>query len=639
MRRSNRLTVRLIKIFLAVLAAGFLLTVVAPAQAVHAVEITASGGNWTDGDDGKGKWTDGDAKKKKEAEAAGQKAISDKMCGGIKDKIKLPVVKDVADGKCREIVKSSFTLQKVMDSDAEQVCKDIGANVEKDVPAVSADVFSAACTTALEAAQITFDWVQKTYKAAYDKVMEAAKKVVKAVKFIKDPKYGYQFLLNDVKSGVDKLVKDAFKNLNETSSFQGDEEWWRNSYAVTAGLGILAIAILWMKTWSDSANGLLEPGELGNSLYPWGVVAFSIFFFGPPFMYMFAKFSNALVDGVFTWMGTDVTEVGTTIMGLILGMSVGVVPGGLLVGGLLLLLVAIGIISMLLFFGLQYVATYVFGAMLGTAAAGLGHPNFRRKALVAIAFFIALLLARPAYLIVLGVFSKMVNGWLSGMDVPISGMWPDDPLGTLGKTFTIAIALIIMSVSPVAVLKFFPLIPDSSTTGGGAVMTGGTAGSAAGGAAQGAGNIMMQRRMAAGQRSGGASVSSGASGEGGGGGSQTAASIKPSGVGQSGKSSAASTGKVGAGANTASKAAGGSASAGGGAGAASSAGAAGSAGTGAAAAGSGAAAAGSGAATAGVGAAAVMAADMGVKIGQSSHRKAKDASEGAAPQLENQGSA
>lgn len=642
MRRSNRRAFTLIRIFLAVLAAGFLLTVVAPTQAVHAVEVTASGGNWGDGDDNDdsdGKWSDGDKDKKKKAEAAGQKAVSDKMCGGIKDKIKLPVVKDVADSKCRDVVSSTFTLKTVMDSDATQFCKALGDRVEKEVPAVTADVFSPACTTALKAAQISFDWVQKTFKAAYDKVMDAAKAVVKAVQFIKDPKHGYQFFLNDMKSGLDKLVQDAFKNLNETSSFQGNEEWWRNSYAVTAGLGILAIIILWWKTWSDSANGLLEPGEIGNSFYPWGVLAFGIFFFGPPVMYVFAKFSNALVDGVFSWMGTDLTEVGVTIMGLILGMSVGVVPGGMLIGALLLLLVAIGIVSMLLFFGLQYVATYVFGAMLGTASAGLGHPNFRRKALLAIAFFVALLLARPAYLIVLGVFSKMINGWASEVDVPIAGRWGDDPLGTLGMTFAIAIALIIMSVSPVAVLRFFPLMPDSSTTGSGAVLSGATAGAAAGSMTQGASSIMMQRRMMSAQQSGGASVSSGSGSSGGGGGDGASpVSAKPSAGGQSGKDAAAATGKVSSGANTAGKAASGGASASGGG--ASAAGAAGSSGAGAAgSAGTGAAAAGTGAATAGVGAAAIMAADMGVKVGQAGHRKAKDMSEGSAPNLDNQGSA
>src|SRR5699024_566933 len=148
----------------------------------------------------------------------------------------------------------------------------------------------------------------------------------------------------------------------------------------------------------------------------------------------------------------------------------------------------------------------ISGALLGTAVAGFGHPNWRRKAAMAIAIVIAILAARPAYLLVLGIFAKMNNAWLNSIDT--YDAWTSDPIGALWRLAVVLVGMVIMCISPAIVLKFFPLLPDASTVGSGAVLSGGTAGALAGAGVSGANSVMMQKRMSASQQSGGQSMSS-----------------------------------------------------------------------------------------------------------------------------------
>lgn len=616
------------QILFALLAMGLMWSVAAPSHAAEAVTVTAAkddagdSGTWGDGG-GNGDPLPGgpaDNGKKEKAEAAGRKAVESKLCGGLEEKIKLPGVKDVAKNKCKEVVKAKFTLAWVMDADENQVCDAIG----KEMPGVAADVFSPACTTALKAAKVGIDWIQKTFKAAYDKVMKAAKKVKDAVDFIKDPKNAFEQVLNDWVKESGKFVRQAVNHAIDTTGFDGSEKWWRDAYAATAGIGLLLLIGLWLKTWSDSAHGLLEPGEMGTALMPWGLLAVIVMSFGPPILYVFGLVSNGFVKGILSWMGGDLTSLVNTINALILPMTSADMPGGSLMGFVLALLMLLAGLSSLLFFGIQYVASYMGGALAGTAVAGFGHPNWRRKAGTALALIIAILAARPAYLLVLGIFAKMNNAWLSSIDT--SSAWADDPIGALWRLIVVLVGMVIMCISPAVVLKFFPLLPDAGSVGSGAVVSGGSAGALAGAGVSGANSMMMQRRMSANQQSGGQSVSSGG-GESSSGNpsSSSAPAQKPTGSG--GKQAAAATGKVG-----------GSAPSTGAAGAAGSAGKAGSAAAGGGSASTGTAAAGAGAGTAGVGAAAIMAADMGVKGAQSAHGKAKAAADSAAPDLETQGS-
>src|SRR5699024_9321609 len=180
--------------------------------------------------------------------------------------------------------------------------------------------------------------------------------------------------------------------------------------------------------------------------------------------------------------------------------------GGSVLGMLLALLMLLAGLSALLFFGVQYVASYISGALLGTAVAGFGHPNWRRKAAMAIAIVIAILAARPAYLLVLGIFAKMNNAWLNSIDT--YDAWTSDAIGALWRLAVVLVGMVIMCISPAIVLKFFPLLPDASTVGSGAVLSGGTAGALAGAGVSGANSVMMQKRMSASQQSGGQSMSS-----------------------------------------------------------------------------------------------------------------------------------
>src|SRR5699024_12010065 len=72
--------------------------------------------------------------------------------------------------------------------------------------------------------------------------------------------------------GAGKFVQQAINKVVDTTGFDGSEKWWRTSYAATAGVGLIFLVGLWLKTWADSAHGLLEPGEMGSTLMPWGLV-------------------------------------------------------------------------------------------------------------------------------------------------------------------------------------------------------------------------------------------------------------------------------------------------------------------------------------------------------------------------------
>src|SRR5699024_5350701 len=160
-----------------------------------------------------------------------------------------------------------------------------------------------ACTTALKAAKVGIDWIQKTFKAAYDEVMKAAEKIKKGIDFIKDPANQFEEILNDWVKGAGKFVQQAINKVVDTTGFDGSVNWSCWWDASTGCVVLISLVRLCLKTWADSAYELLEPGEMGSTLMPWGLVARIVMCIGPPIMYVFVTVSHGLVKVILGWMG------------------------------------------------------------------------------------------------------------------------------------------------------------------------------------------------------------------------------------------------------------------------------------------------------------------------------------------------
>jgi len=104
----------------------------------------------------------------------------------------------------------------------------------------------------------------------------------------------------------------------------------------------------------------------------------------------------------------------------------------------------------------QTVSAYVLGAVAGTSWGMSANPRWRAKALAVPLFVVALIFAQPAMLFVLGVVTKMTNA------IDLTPASADEGLRLLTNALMTVIALVIVAFSPIALLKWFPLLPDGA---------------------------------------------------------------------------------------------------------------------------------------------------------------------------------
>ena len=343
---------------------------------------------------------------------------------------------------CTKAMSSQFTLDTVPQLAATSLCGAVTA---------ANPLMGAGCALVLASQSENIKgWFWEAYEAA----LTTAETAGQVVAFIANPEFGWQSFLNGMKDDGVSLFSSVMKSITQSASFDPTQQWWRDAYAAAAGIGIVMLAIGMLSTGWQHSRGQLGPVEARDAILLYPLIAVVMTIFGPPIAWALTYVSTGLNAGIIEWMGPDVVSFLERAAGFVLLTSK--IPGGGIMGFIIFLLLVVGALGVWGMFLFQTVSAYVLGAVAGTAWGMSANPRWRSKALAVPLFVVALIFAQPAMLFVLGLVTKMTNA------VDLTPASADEGLRLMTNALMTVIALVIVAFSPIALLKWFPLLPDGA---------------------------------------------------------------------------------------------------------------------------------------------------------------------------------
>ncbi|MCL3863028.1 hypothetical protein [Actinotalea sp. K2] len=298
------------------------------------------------------------------------------------------------------------------------------------------------------------DQVQGWFWDAYEVALGAAQTAVEMLAFVANPASAVESWANQVKQDAVGLFTSSMTVATQLGSFDATAEWWRSTYAATAGIGLAVLAVMVLLTLWQASTGRIGPEESARTLLMYLPVGALMLFMGPPVAWAVQWVADGLSAGAIAWMGPDTVEF-LQKAGTFTSITSGV-PGGLGMGLLLfgmLFLAGVGVLGTFL---IQTISIYILGAVTGISWGMLANPRWRSKALRLPMVWIGLVLAKPAMLLVLGVVMKFSNA------VDLAPTSLESGMRAVVHALMVVLALMFVAFAPWTLLKWFPLLPDGS---------------------------------------------------------------------------------------------------------------------------------------------------------------------------------
>lgn len=296
---------------------------------------------------------------------------------------------------------------------------------------------------------------------AADAVKPAADAISGAVNFAADP---LGAIFTATRAGAQGLAKDLLPALSHATQPDLTADWFIKAYAISFALSIIVWGFLLLFQFVAVARGTLGGQEFAEVLTTKSALFFGGAIFGPLIGVMIIKALGALSDSLISWGIVSSSERMLGTMDSMLKTDAAAIPGGVIVGILLMVCMIIGLFVVVIMLAVMLVTLYFSGVMapLGMVwFTSAKHGSFGRK--IPLLWF-GILACHPLLFFMLGIAYNMIAASASWMK------WSDG-LGTLMNIIASFIALMIAGLAPMMLLKFAPVIPSGAAGQNGPSLT------------------------------------------------------------------------------------------------------------------------------------------------------------------------
>ncbi|MFI5591272.1 hypothetical protein ACIA5G_39900 [Amycolatopsis sp. NPDC051758] len=292
-------------------------------------------------------------------------------------------------------------------------------------------------------------------KALVDAFMGILGVAVEIAKFVVNPAGAVDDLANALHQSATDLTAKVLQGLAASSKFDPSAPWFLQAYAASAGIGIAVMALCAVLMIIRTARGSGGREELQESLFKNLPLGLFLAVFAPGIATFLGQITDALTDGIATWQAGSLNSA-VAKLALIGTVTAAAVPGGVIIGIIIFLLMVIGAFSMFVGLAMQSVALPFAGFVAGIAWGMWVHPKQRKKALRVPMTYGGVLAAKPVTFLLIGFGFKAIDGNASIPALKSGGI----PL--LTQLVFIIVILLIMGLAPFSLLKYFPLLPTAA---------------------------------------------------------------------------------------------------------------------------------------------------------------------------------
>ncbi|WP_280385947.1 hypothetical protein [Nocardia wallacei] len=281
-----------------------------------------------------------------------------------------------------------------------------------------------------------------------------------AIKFVADPQSVIDDWANASKASAVDLSSKVLRGLVAVGAFDPSQEWFLRWYALASGIGIAVMGLMTLLAlWRAAAKGETVK-TIAADLFGYLPAGVLLMLFAPMLAQLIVGASNAMSESIVRISGPDMGDMVTNLERFSGKLTAPALPGGVVVGFLLFLLLIAG--SLAVFFGLLMHAV-ALPALAIAAGIGFGmwvHPKWRTKALRPVLLFIGLVASKPLLFLLLALETSVVNAALTGQPAG------QGTLSTLGQLCLVVVAFIVVGLAPWSLLRYAPLLPSRSDANG-----------------------------------------------------------------------------------------------------------------------------------------------------------------------------
>lgn len=281
------------------------------------------------------------------------------------------------------------------------------------------------------------------------KVLSVNVKALEVAKFFANPGDAFEQLANHAHDEAVKWTTRVMGEVTASTDFSASEDWFVNSWAAGAGVGLLLLGVMFLLMIKDLGSGELDEDEFRNSLLRWGPGAMVVAVFGPAVMSKLSGVMSTMNQGIITARGDDLTE---KILGFLQGiatMSAASSDLGALLGILVFLLMLIAALMLYLVFLVQHFALILMAYGIAIMLGCLINPKWRPGVLKAASTWVMVLFSKPLLLIMMALIFTVPFGSVGG---------GSGALATFAQLVLVTLAMGAVAFSPLLLLKYVPMV-------------------------------------------------------------------------------------------------------------------------------------------------------------------------------------
>ena len=274
--------------------------------------------------------------------------------------------------------------------------------------------------------------------------------VAKVVKFISNPAGGIDDAANSAKKDAVGMTSALLRVMTQTTSWDPSAQWFLKTWAASAGIGLIIMAISVVVTLSGADKGKYSMEDARDGITKYAPLAVLALFFGPVVGIGVSGIVDNISFGIGDWAGKPLDgflQMITDIARMTSNEFLGSLTGFLLFLGLIL--GALGTFGNLI---VQMLGVNMTSVMIAVIIGMLIHPLWRKRVFKFLGMFASILATKPALFFLMGVVFMM-----AGSVPPLNGS-PSNDMKTFVTLLMVALSLLTLTIAPWAILKWLPIL-------------------------------------------------------------------------------------------------------------------------------------------------------------------------------------
>lgn len=271
-----------------------------------------------------------------------------------------------------------------------------------------------------------------------------------AVEFAKDPLLA---IFQATRNGAEGLATELLPALSKATEPDLSADFFIRAYAISFAAAIMLWGILLIVQFVGVARGHVAGQDFIDTVFMRSMVFFTGALFGPWIGVFLVQLFGSMSKSLIAWgVGSSADKMLETMTGM-LEVQPAAIPGGVIVGILLMLCMILGFLLVVIMLAVMLVTLYLAGVVLplGLVWVASGKHDAMAKKIPLI--WLGLLAAHPLLFFLMGFAFNMIAASADWM------MWSGG-LETLMGLVAAIVAMAIAGMSPILLMKFAPVMPS-----------------------------------------------------------------------------------------------------------------------------------------------------------------------------------